>query len=243
MKSLFPRSAALALALALLAGCSTRSISNSAYDEQFRRYGSALGNYRGELSELDVVGVTIDAAITEADIRSALAESAVPRLTPQSRVLLIQSGAEFPDDRMIAHLGKTLAVQPFSGKPPAPTDGGQSYSKALRLAAARGGLDKIVCYWGVLESEQTNHVTKIVSWVPVAGSLLPDQTQSMRIRLKAIVVDVATGRWTFVSPPSAVSSSLSSIVTRRNTDQTLVAELKENGYRNLAQALTDGFAG
>ncbi len=158
-------------------------------------------------------------------------------------MLLIQSGADFPDDGMVAHLGKTLAVQPFSGKPPAPTDGGQSYSKALRLAAARGGLDKIVCYWGVLESEQTNHVTKIVSWVPVAGSLLPDETQSMRIRLKAIVVDVATGRWTFVSPPSAVSSSLSSFVTRRNTDQSLVTELKESGYKNLTQALTNGFAG
>ncbi len=56
MNSLFPLKAIFAFALVLLAGCSTRSISNSAYDEQFRRYGHAVGGYRGELSELDVVG-------------------------------------------------------------------------------------------------------------------------------------------------------------------------------------------
>ncbi len=239
---LSPQKAALALALVMLAGCSTRPISNSGYDTP-ARYGTVVGGYRGELSELDVVGVTVDATISEADIRSALAESKTPRLTKDSRVLLIQSGAEFPDDTMLAELSRRLVVQPFSGKPPAPTDGGQSYSKALRLAAARGGLDKIVCYWGVLESEHVNHVTRVVSWVPIAGSLLPDQTQSMRIRLKAIIVDVATGRWTFVSPPSATSSALSSVVSRRNADQELVSDLKSAGYKSLSQSLTVGFSG
>lgn len=41
----------------------------------------------------------------------------------------------------------------------------------------------------------------------------------------------------------ATSSSLNSFVTRRNTDQSLVAELKDGGYRALDQALTVGFAG
>src|SRR5205085_3265411 len=67
MKLMTPCKAALALALVLCAGCNTRSISNSSY-EATSRYGRYVGGYRGELSELDVVGVTPDAAITDADI-------------------------------------------------------------------------------------------------------------------------------------------------------------------------------
>ncbi|MCX6955432.1 MAG: aminopeptidase, partial [Verrucomicrobia bacterium] len=102
------------------------------------------------------------------------------------------------------------------------------------------GYDKIVCYWGVLESEHQDKVTKAVSWVPLAGYLVPDQRDSMRIRLKAVVMDVASGQWTFVSPPPILSSSFSSVVSRRNTDQDLVRTLKEAGYRGLASALIPG---
>lgn len=255
MKLFLPRVAALVLTLALFAGCTTRSISNSGYDHEYARSGSR-GNdttYRGELSELDVVGVSTDAAITDSDIRSALAESGATRLTPSSRVLLIQSGAEFPDDDMMTGLSLRYQVQPFSGIPQNPQGKAQltfgtapkepvdaaSYSKALRLAAARGGYDKIVCYWGVLESERESKATKLISWVPIAGNWLPDEKQSMRIRLRAVVVDVASGRWTYVAPESVTSKSLSSYLTRRDTDQSLVAELKAAGYRKLVAALAE----
>lgn len=245
MKTLSPFAAALALTVALLAGCTTRSISNSSYDAQYERQGGYYRNgatgstYRGELSELDVVGVAADGAIAETDIRTALAESSTTRLVPASRILLIQSGAEFPDDAMLTGLGYRYQVQPFSGIPSAKPVDAASYSKSLRLAAARGGYDKIVCYWGTLESERVNNVTKLVSWVPIAGYILPDEKQSMRIRLRAVVVDVASGRWTYVSPASTSSNSLSSVISRRNTDQALVSELKEAGYKNLVQALAE----
>ena len=52
----------------LLAGCQTRSISNAGYDSD--------RNYRGELSELQVLGVDAQKAITASDIQAALAASA-----------------------------------------------------------------------------------------------------------------------------------------------------------------------
>lgn len=235
----------LATALFVLAGCESRSISNSGFDHRYNyagRGGQADG-YAGELSELDVLGVTPDSAITEADIRTALQGATGVRLEPASKVLLIQSGAEFPDAPMLEALSRQFSVAPFSGKPRGRADGAPSYSKSLRLAAARGGYDKIVCYWGVLESERKNKITAAVSWVPVIGSVIPDERENMRIQLKAAIVDVASGRWSIVTPAPRTSTSLSSIVGRRTTDQDLVTALKTKGYRDLAEALARQPAG
>lgn len=232
---------ALAAGLMVLAGCETRSISNSGYDHR-SNYGARAGGYTGELSEVQLLGVTANPTTTEAEIQAALQSRERVLLARNSKVLLIQSGADFPDAPMVDALGQRFSVAPFSGRPPQRQEADGSYAKSLRLAAARGGYDKIVCYWGVLESEQKNQATKAVSWVPIVGYAVPDQRENMRIRLKAVIVDVASGRWTLVAPPPAASTDLSSIFTRRSTDQTLVAALKETGYRHLASTLADNFA-
>lgn len=229
----------LALGALLLAGCTTRSISNSGYDQGYR-YGGFTG-YAGELSELDVIGVATEKNVTEADIQTALRDRAAVRLARTSKVLLIQSGADFPDEPMLAALRGRFSVAGFSGKPARLADQSPGYSRALRLAAARGGYDKIVCYWGVLESERKNKVTSAISWVPIVGSVIPDEREHMRIRLKAAIVDVASGGWTLLAPPPSSDSSLSTVVTRRSVDQDLVSGLKAQGYRDLAQLLTDHY--
>ena len=233
--------AALAFMAGVLffAGCETRSISNSGFDH--RRDAGRIGGYSGELSELQVLGVAADKSITEADIQAALQSGNRARLTRTSKILLIQSGADFPDAPMFDAMSDRFSVAPFSGRPPVDKDVEASYSKSLRLAAARGGYDKIVCYWGVLESEKKDQVTRAVSWVPIVGYAVPDQRENMRIRLKAAIVDVASGRWSLVTPPTAASSDISSIYSRRSTDQSLVAALKETGYRNLAHTLANDF--
>ncbi|HEY1109523.1 MAG TPA: hypothetical protein VGE76_12840 [Opitutaceae bacterium] len=224
----------------LLTGCQTRSISNSGYPGESR--GSYHDSFRGELSQLDVVGVAPDKAITEDDIQAALRTPSAARLTSDSRILLIQSGAEFPDAPMLAALKEHYHVAPFSGRPSHKKDDGHdgpSFSKNLRLAAARGGYDKVVCYWGVLESARENHLTSLVSWVPIVGYTIPDKTDHMRIQLKAAIVDVATGSWTIVSPPAAESSKLSTVLSRKESDQSLVQKLKAEGYRSLVQTLRE----
>jgi hypothetical protein len=242
------------LALAL-AGCETRSISDSG----FSRDRCPSVGYRGELTEFDVLGVDNTNNVTDADIAAELKDSKGTRLQRTSKILLIQSGADFPDAAMTEAMNQHFTIMPFSGKPQ--TDRGTppswdtapsgqtvaanqaklSYSKSLRFTAARGGYDKIVCYWGILESEQKNEATKFVSWVPIVGYAFPDERENMRIRLKAAILDVAAGRWTLVNPPPVESTGLSSIYSREDKDQTLVADLKDQGYKGLSRLLTEAY--
>ncbi|HEX2855684.1 MAG TPA: hypothetical protein VHO24_20785 [Opitutaceae bacterium] len=227
----------LATGLLFLTGCQTRSISDSGYDSG--RYGSARFGYTGELSEFQVLGITAETTVSEAEIQTALQTRGGARLTRASKVLVIQSGADFPDAPMLEALNAQFTVAPFSGRPPREEKANASYAKSIRLAAARGGYDKIFCYWGILESEKISQATKTVSWVPIVGFAIPDERQNMRLRLKAAVVDVASGQWSLVSPPPVSSSEFSSIVTRRNKDQSLVATLKLTGYQNLVRSLAE----
>ena len=193
----------LFIAIALVTGCakSTRSLSNSGYrDSGGRTYYAPRPNnsdpgfeYRGELSEFDVLGITRTETASEADIEKALAAAKQIRLKSGASILLVQSGAIFPDAPMVNELSQHFRVVPFTGVPPVSrrgTDGqferydAGEFSKSLRLAAARGGCETILCYWGILESESAKLATKTISWVPVAGWFIPDENQHMRLRLK-----------------------------------------------------------
>jgi len=218
-------------------GCQTRSISNSDYR------GSWM--YRGELSELEVLGVAADATITEADIKAALAEEPKVSLRRGDRVVVVQSGAQFPDDPLLKALDPLYSVVPLSGVPAEdqrsrnePRANKQPLDKSLRLAAAKAGAKTLIVYWGVLESGREEHGTKIISWVPVIGKMVPDEKQKMRIRLKAAVIDVATGAWEFVIPEAYDDTATSARLNRAESDQGQVARLKIKGYEALAKALT-----
>jgi hypothetical protein len=213
----------------LLAGCETRSISDSGY-----RHGESNPYYRGELTEAEVVGAPdSDRAITDADIQNALRSSKPVHATPGTGLLVVQSGALTPDDAMIQTLNTRYRVLPFSGLP----EGGASYSKRLRLAAAQGGIPHILCYWGTLESARENQVTKAVSWVPIAGNFVPDENQRMRINLHAVLIDVASGHWSPYTGKAAEDAALSARVLRGSSDQKQVAKLKASAYASLVDEL------
>ena len=253
--------ATVTAAFLLLAGCSsTRSISNSSYRESDYVYqvsprpnGSDPGfEYRGELSEFDVLGITRGASASEADIQRVLASAKQMRLQPRDSILLIQSGAMFPDGPMVSALSQHFRVVPFSGVPPASrrTLGGQfespdagSFARSLRFVAARGGCDVILCYWGILESENAKLATKTVSWVPVVNWFVPDENEHMRLRLKLALVDVRTGDWAVLSPPPVESSKLSISPRRGAADQQLVERLKDRAYAAGARELVQQYGG
>jgi len=253
--------ATLSLCLALFAGCakSVRSLSNSGYREPGnaacytpRPNDSDPGfEYRGELSEFDVLGITRTDTASEADIEEALASAKRIRLKSGDSILLVQSGAIFPDAPMVNELSKHFRVVPFTGVPPVSRRGvdGQferydagDFSKSLRLAAARGGCETILCYWGILESESAKLATKTVSWVPVASWFIPDENQHMRIRLKLALVDVRTGDWTVLSPAALEGSKLSVSPRRSVADQKLVERLKQNAYESSTKELLIRYA-
>ena len=58
----------------------------------------------------------------------------------------------------------------------------------------------------MLESEVEDKTTKAVSWVPILGGMVKDEKQTMRIRLRAAIVDVRGNHWTMVTPPPVRSS-------------------------------------
>jgi hypothetical protein len=239
------------LLIVLVAGCArTRSISDSGYASErgyYRtgHYSDAAFGYRGELSEFDVLAIDRNQPISDADIDRALQQSGSPMLKRGSSLLVVQSGAVFPDAAMVAMLSSNFTVVPFSGVPGTtqPTDTGRgAYSRLLRLAAARAGSETILCYWGILESGTQDLRTKTVSWVPLAGWMVPDERQQMRIRLKMALIDVRTGSWTVFSPPAFGDRTISTRFSRNSADHRQVESLKKLAYAASARELTDKYA-
>jgi hypothetical protein len=250
----------LMLACVMVAGCTktTRSISHSGYPQAAAHSGDSVRadvsdpafEYRGELSEYDVLGIARGEVTSEADIQRAIEAAKPVKLRPGSSILLIQSGALFPDGPMVAELNKHFRVVPFSGVPAVcrvssgalRTDSHdpESYSKSLRLTAARGGTDFIVCYWGMLESESDRLATKTVSWVPIVNWFLPDEKQHMRIQLKVAVVDVRSGNWSVFSPKLFDDARITTSPRRGAVDQKQVERLKQLAYKASVTELVQG---
>jgi hypothetical protein len=237
------RIAFLFFLVATLTGCSTRSISNSDFSADPDRGYAQRSNpfYKGELSEFDIIGVDTKAAITEADI--ARAAQAKERFTvPKgATIMLIQSGAMIPDEDMVKAMEKYYNIAAFTG---VPTDGasGSAYSRALRLAAAKAGAEKMVVYWGLLETGHEDHATKAISWLPFIGGSITDETQRMRIRMKVAVVDVKSGQWEMFSPDPFDDTASSSGHSRASSDQAQVAVLKSKAYKATAEDLAKRYA-
>jgi hypothetical protein len=207
--------------------------------------------YRGELSEFDVLGITRGTVASDTEIERTLAGAKHVHLRPGNSILLIQSGAMFPDGPMVSELSKHFRVVTFSGVPPATRMSriGQlenrdaaSFSRSLRLAAAQGGNDMILCYWGILESENAKLATKTISWVPVVNWIVPDEREHMRLRLKLALVDVRSGDWAMLSPEPVDDSKISRSPRRNVADQKLVESLKQRAYTSGAKELLRQYA-
>ncbi len=222
----------------LLVGCGVRSISNSGYDSGGYRNSNSNPFYQGELSEFDVLGIDANAEISDEDIEKAF-ESAKQNLNIRKGdpLLVIQSGAIIPDQEMVDYLEKYFSVSVFSGVPENGRDDNLSYSKSLRLSAAKAGIENIMIYWGLLESGSENLATKTVSWVPIVGWTLPDEAQKMRIRLKVAIMNARTGQWEIFVPKSFDDKKISSIVSRESSDQAQVVKLKSLSYEAAVENL------
>ncbi len=182
-----------------------------------------------------------DGRISEAEIQQAAVNRPSIQLKNGERIVLIQSGAVFPDDAMMKVAEKQYTVLPLSGirerKESVTERSKESIAKTFRLAAARGGAKTMVVYWGILESGIDRGPGKAVSWVPVVGRIFPDQSQHMRIRIKAAVIDVSSGKWELLTPRSIENQRHSARVSRAENDQEQVRLLKEQSYVRLFEDL------
>ena len=101
------------IALCIFAGCAktTRSISQSGYG-----HGGNYGTpYARELDEFDVLGIDRSKSATEEDIQTAVRQSKRVQVASGSTIMLVQSGAMFPDAGMVTEMGKSFRVVPFTG--------------------------------------------------------------------------------------------------------------------------------
>ena len=196
--------------------------------------------YRGELTEFDVLGIDPGQAVSEEEIAKELARRQKVALLKGGSLMLVQSGAQIPDDQMVKELERYFTVVPFTGVPVTPAHAAEGpsarYAALLRLAAAKSGSDVILCYWGVIDTAVDREPSKVVSWVPLIGATIPDETQFMRIRIKAAVIDVRSGRWSMFSPEAPADAALSTALARAASDQKQVAALKEKVYKAAVEA-------
>jgi hypothetical protein len=263
MGSRMRRHTAMLMAMTiLLGGCASRSISNADYPGDNWRYGATPSSYRGEINDFALLVPESSETISDQQIARTLADHRGVHARLGQPLLVVQSGAIAPDGEMLTALQRHFPVIPFNGQPPIEPDhkeavsvnistaaashadtsgstggGSASYARRLRLAAAEGGAGHILVYWGILETAQHNQVTQLVSWVPIVGMAVPDQSQQMRIRLKAALIDTASGHWQMLLPQPISDDSWSSSMTRRAADQDQVAALKQRGYQALADQL------
>lgn len=215
-------------------GCATRSISNSGYASA-GYYASGNPFYRGELTEFDIVGEIAPEKVSEQDIVATFSAPKQPiLLTRGAPILVMQSGAITPDEQFLTEIGSYFAAAPFSG---VPLEKKGEMTKQLRMTAARGGIQSILCFWGVLETAKVDNAGKVLSWIPIAGRIVPDEKQRMRIRLKAILVDAPSGRWAMLTPDPLEQSLRSAQINREQADQKQVEALKRKGYEALVNLL------
>lgn len=232
----------IGLLVIFLNGCATQSISETGYAQNGSngRNGQVSGTQQSkELNELQVLGIRNLSGITEENISEVLAASTSVELPKGESILLIQSGADFPDGEMIESMSQYWDVNILSGSNDKYSEG--NLNKALRYVAASGGNKHLVVYWGIVETAKKNLDSKGISWVPFIGWSIPDENTQMRIRLKFAVIDVEKGSWKMFQPSSVEEQFMSSIIGRKGKEQQKVIELKKLVYANAAKQIFNKF--
>jgi len=244
-KSVFMYLSAFVIAIAALAGCSGisgpggggRGGPGGGGPERDKQKLPAMNPQ--ELSEYQVLGISIYRKIEESDIAKRLREPHKFALNPNSCIVVAQSGAETPDKALVEALAKRFKVSIMSGVPdyeqlgtydededfrgPTSPHGRQMINnvrldKAFRLAAAKAGADTIV-----------------VVWKKSAGKGIPG--------VRAAVIDVESGKWEIISPlaDEEVEADNADAKAESRKKPKIYPDLKPeeivNGYENLAATL------
>ncbi len=203
-------------------GCTTSNRSISQYQHGYNT------SYRGEISQLNF--------IKEISISKATGSNTPIYISEEERVMVMQSGQLHPDSSLLVHLDTECNAIPISGIPEKNKD--LVPNVTLLDAARAGGVTKIMAYWGNVETSIKPKHSKMVSWIPIAGYYVPDESQKMRVTISAIVSDVSSGRWFNFTAHSSETEISHSIYTARRKDSEQVEKLKAEAYENIVQQLT-----
>lgn len=195
----------LVLGALVAAGCSSRSI-------------AVIDNhaYQGELSQLAVL-----AALAPVEVPP---DAPPPRpIARGERVLLVQSGTLRPG--LVEHPALT-------GREVVPLAGIGAVAGDLRAVARACGAQHVLVYWGTIQTERIDRITKAVTWLPFAG-VIPDETQRMRVALNWVHADLRTPRLAVGESPSRPGEIATSLFNRAARDRAQIEELQGESARGM----------
>ena len=219
-----PPAVLLTAALAFsLVSCVTTSLSNP--------------NGHGHGSDLDLHSLTgiDDHAAGEAAIAAATdRRGSLPRRG--ARVLLVQSGAHQPDAELVSAFRPFCEPVLWDGRRPDTEDDApdRGAGRRLRLAAARQGCSHVVVVFGEIQSDSRTLPTAVLTWVPVAGEIIPGEISGTRLIARALVMDTRADRWQLLDAAPRETSGLQTDYGRGTVNGRRAARLKAMAYPELA---------
>lgn len=211
--SLRPALSLLILAITLpLSSCLTTSLSDPT--------GSG---HQKDLNLYELTGDRPQAQVSEKDIRAALGGRSGTLPRRGGKILLVQSGAQQPDEELAKAFG--LLGQPVSwtglsqekersgnadkDNKDASAAAAGAIGRRLRLVAAQQGCSHVVVVFGEIQSAyQTLATDSLVGWLPVVGDVVPGEHSGTRLFVQALVLETATPRYTVVTASPREESGL-----------------------------------
>lgn len=209
----------LSSAAALVVSCTSTSLSNPG--------GSGHGE---DLNLYELTGDKPQAQVTERDIAAALGSRSGSLPVRGGKILLVQSGAHQPDQELAEAFRPLGQIVEWNGQAQEPGSQekndkrfGGAIGRRLRLVAAQQGCTHVVVVFGEIQSAARDLPTDaVVGWIPIVGSLVPGEVSGTRLFAQALVMEVASPRYSVItaSPRQEsglnVSGSQSSVNVRRS---------------------------
>jgi hypothetical protein len=198
-------------------------------------------NGSGHAQDLSVYELTSEQpgrAISEADI--ARGSSRQGSLPPRgARVLLVQSGAHQPDAQLVAAYSPYCQPVVWNGQntntESEKTAAGAAAGRRLRLAAAQQGCSHVIVVFGEIQSDSRDLPTSILSWVPIAGEILPSEHSGTRLLAQAVVMETRSPRYTMITAQPQQREGITTSHGSSGINGRRAEKLKALAYPDLAR--------
>lgn len=210
-----------------LIGCTTVPLANTGFSD------TSDSRYMFEEKELNELAMLTPPRLLEG--KAAPYKAGGVHLERGASILLLQSSAQYPEHALVRALSDHWEVSPLDATNKRIRE--QNDNGLIRNIARSGGNSHVVVCWGVVETMDSNLLTRNVSWVPMLGWGLPDKETDVKVQVKFAVIDVVSGRWRLVQPKPLITTYQSSIMTRQGQGKTEVEAIKEELYQAAVKAL------
>jgi hypothetical protein len=189
-----------------LSSCLTTSLSDP----------TGSGHHK-DLNLYELTGERPQTQVSEKDIRAALGGRSGTLPRRGGKILLVQSGAQQPDEELTKAFGLVCQSVSWTGisqekersEKESPAEAAGAIGRRLRLVAAQQGCSHVIVVFGEIQSAyQTLATDSLVGWLPIVGDVVPGEHSGTRLFVQALVLETATPRYTVVTASPREESGL-----------------------------------